>query len=91
MKYRYVELHLEDELSRLGSGRRRVIAREAKKWINLWSPFTLWHQRIHRTKWDKIHKQYLEDTEADMAHLVNECCPQDHSIWDNLKRKLVND
>jgi hypothetical protein len=58
---RYIELHLNDEVPRLGSGRRRAVVRSlGPKWVSLHSAASGVTARISRQLFDRTNPRVLE-------------------------------
>ena len=55
MQWKSYRIHANDEVSRIGSGRRTVLAMVGRKWVRIKSRVSDgWAQRVHINTWNKI-------------------------------------
>ena len=62
MQWRSYRIHANDEVSKIGSGRRTVLAMVGKKWVRVKSRVGEgWAQRVHINTWNKILIEEVND------------------------------
>ena len=62
MQWSSYRIHANDEVSRIGSGRRTVLAMVGKKWVRVKSRVgESWAQRVTLTTWNKILMEEVND------------------------------
>ena len=56
MEWKSYRIHAHDEVTRIGSGHRTVLARIGRKWVRVKSRVdpSRWAQRVHINIWNKI-------------------------------------
>ncbi len=55
MQCKSYRIHANDEVRRIGSGRRTVLAMVGRKWVRIKSRVSDgWAQRVHINTWNKI-------------------------------------
>jgi hypothetical protein len=55
MQWKSYRIHANDEVRRIGSGRRTVLAMVGRKWVRIKSRVSDgWAQRVHINTWNKI-------------------------------------
>ncbi len=55
MQWKSYRIHANDEVRRIGSGRRTVLAMVGRKWVRIKSRVGEgWAQRVHINTWNKI-------------------------------------
>ena len=59
MIYEYVDLHLADEIPKLGQGRRRVIVRIGRKLVTIFDPFGGRRKVISKKFWGKLSSEVI--------------------------------
>ena len=62
MQWRSYRIHANDEVSKIGSGRRTVLAMVGKKWVRVKSRVGEgWAQRVTINTWNKILMEEVND------------------------------
>lgn len=62
MQWKSYRIHANDEVSKIGSGRRTVLAMVGKKWVRVKSRVgESWAQRVTINTWNKILMEEVND------------------------------